>query len=182
MRDNIKEALAKLACSNDNHWTSEGLPRLDVMKDLLGVAVSRADITAAATEFTRKNPVIESAVQDDNPEMTGSGESSGNVQDDVFVKVLDSHPAVVTTKPEGDEAIEAELVAAQLSLGKAKTRLSKATEAMDSVITRHSVEAKGNNLAETVKQFQKSQASQRLGQVQNMKLMVLAMQATKNKV
>lgn len=182
MSDNIRAALSKLTPVNDDHWTAEGLPRLDVMKELLGVAVSRSDITAAAKEFTRKNPVTEPVVVADKPENTGSGESSGNVQDEQLPEVHDTPPAVVPDELDGDEAVEAELVNAQLQVDKAQKRLLRATGAMDVVITRRSVGAAGNSLAHTVKLFQASQAAQRGEQVDKMKILALAMAATKNKV
>lgn len=51
--DKIKEALTKLDPSDDSHWTTEGLPRLDVVEGLAGGSISRKAITNAAPEFTR---------------------------------------------------------------------------------------------------------------------------------
>jgi hypothetical protein len=56
----ILAALSKLDATNNNHWTSEGLPRIDTVKFLAGGAeVSRDDITKAAPNFTRTNPVLD---------------------------------------------------------------------------------------------------------------------------
>lgn len=41
---NLKEALSKLDSDNDDHWTQEGLPRLDVLKTMTGQSVTRSDI------------------------------------------------------------------------------------------------------------------------------------------
>ena len=34
MKEKIQEALLKLDTSNENHWTQDGLPRLDTIKIL----------------------------------------------------------------------------------------------------------------------------------------------------
>lgn len=50
----IKAALLKLDVSNDNHWTAEGLPRLDTVKMLVGdQSVTREQATQAIPGFTR---------------------------------------------------------------------------------------------------------------------------------
>lgn len=51
----IREALGTLDTFDDNLWTSEGLPRLDALKDLLGRTVTRQEVTDAAPKFTRSN-------------------------------------------------------------------------------------------------------------------------------
>lgn len=48
----ISSALAKLDAKNDDHWTENGLPRLDAL-GLKGL--TRQDLTAAAPLFTRAN-------------------------------------------------------------------------------------------------------------------------------
>jgi hypothetical protein len=51
----IKQALAKLDVSNDNHWTAEGQPRIDTVKMLASdQTITRDDITKASPEFTRE--------------------------------------------------------------------------------------------------------------------------------
>lgn len=50
----ITEALSKLDPSNDNHWTQDGLPRLDTVKILAGdPSLTREAVTAAAPDFNR---------------------------------------------------------------------------------------------------------------------------------
>lgn len=55
----IKEALAKLDPTNAEHWTGDGAPKLDALKDLMGETVSRQQVIEAAPQFTRDNAVIE---------------------------------------------------------------------------------------------------------------------------
>lgn len=66
--DDIKAALAKLDPANDEHWTTDGLPRLDAVEAMVGSAVSRKDITNAAPEFTRG--VAQSVVDEARDEET----------------------------------------------------------------------------------------------------------------
>lgn len=52
--EQIQAALQKLDVSNDNHWTSDGLPRLDTVKMLAGdQSLTRDVVTHAAPGFTR---------------------------------------------------------------------------------------------------------------------------------
>lgn len=182
MNDKIKEALAKLDIDNDDHWTTEGLPRLDVMKDLVGVAVSRADITAAAKGFSRKTPNLEN----EKPELTGSGEQAdeeastvAETQDGETTEETETEE--VTEVEEGsDEAIEAEVAAARKNLDEANARYKAAVEAMDVVIMRRSKEANRETQASTVKAFQESQRKQREKAVARQRAMAEAMAASKD--
>ena len=56
MPEQIIEALKKLDPNDDKHWTSEGLPRLDILAADLGVKfLKRGDVTKVAPAFTRAN-------------------------------------------------------------------------------------------------------------------------------
>lgn len=69
----ITDALAKLDPKNDNHWTSDGLPRIDTVKMLAGdPTLTRESITAEMPNFSRQTagaaaPVVAAAT-------TGEGE------------------------------------------------------------------------------------------------------------
>ena len=55
---NIRQALEKLDTSNDDHWTADGMPRVDVVAELIGnTDLKRIDITSAAPDFTRDAPL-----------------------------------------------------------------------------------------------------------------------------
>lgn len=54
MTNKIVEALLKLDVKNDNHWTADGLPRLDTVKMLASdQALTRDSVAAAAPGFSR---------------------------------------------------------------------------------------------------------------------------------
>jgi low affinity Fe/Cu permease len=62
--DDIRDALAKLDVKVDQHWTDQGLPRLEVLHQFTGDStIRREQVTNAAPEFTRSNPEIP---KDDN--------------------------------------------------------------------------------------------------------------------
>ena len=55
----ILEALSKLDVANGNHWTGDGLPRIETVRMLASnPGISRDDITKEAPDFSRQNAVI----------------------------------------------------------------------------------------------------------------------------
>jgi DNA repair exonuclease SbcCD ATPase subunit len=52
--ENVQRALGQLDVNNDNHWTADGLPRLETVRLLAGDQnVSREQVTQAAPGFSR---------------------------------------------------------------------------------------------------------------------------------
>lgn len=69
--EEILEALLGLSPDNDEHWTADGLPRLDAVENLLGASVTRKQLTNAAPDFNRamaQSVVEEAASQGDDVE------------------------------------------------------------------------------------------------------------------
>lgn len=60
MKNKIIDALLKLDQSNEDHWTADGLPKVDAL-EIEGV--TRAQISEAAPHFTKENPVIETPAE-----------------------------------------------------------------------------------------------------------------------
>lgn len=59
MKEKIIETLLKLDTTNDNQWTQDGFPKVDVLKFLSGGETwTRDQISEAAPGFTRSNPII----------------------------------------------------------------------------------------------------------------------------
>jgi len=59
MSEQITTALTKLDPTNDEHWTAQGLPRVETVAELAGLSdLKRSDITEAAPDFTRTNPQL----------------------------------------------------------------------------------------------------------------------------
>jgi hypothetical protein len=66
--EEILEAVKSLDPANDEHWTSDGLPRLDAVENLLGAGVTRKQVTNAAPDFNRGH--AQSLVDDAHDEET----------------------------------------------------------------------------------------------------------------
>lgn len=55
----LREALSQLDTLNDDHWTGDGAPKIDAVKEILGGPVTRQDIINTAPHFSRENPLLE---------------------------------------------------------------------------------------------------------------------------
>ena len=80
----ILEALVKLDILNDNHWTNDGLPRLEPLRMLVGnQGLSREDVTKAAPGFSRQTPKLGDAAEQANAAATSAAPTpptaAGNV-------------------------------------------------------------------------------------------------------
>ena len=64
----ILEALAKLDPTNDNHWTNDGLPRIETIRMLAAdQTITREAITAEAPNFSRQTAKLETPVATEEP-------------------------------------------------------------------------------------------------------------------
>lgn len=50
----LDKAMLQLSLSDDSHWTKEGLPNLNVLKEMTGQKHTRGDAEAAIPGFTRE--------------------------------------------------------------------------------------------------------------------------------
>ena len=87
MKVSLGDALLALDVSNDNHWTAEGLPRVETIQALTGESTDRKKISAFAPAFNRSNPSLEPV--------------------DEIVKTADELPGVTTAQ--NSQGIEAEI-------------------------------------------------------------------------
>ena len=152
MSEIIKTALGKLDPKSDDHWTGDGLPRLDVVKDLAGKAYSRQEVTDAAKGFCRANVEVLNGEPEPEPEQVDPAEEQTKdltAQDDSDEELS------------GDELIVKELEDASVAKGEADQRYKKATDAHDVLITRNAQEQQTTQ-AQEIQAFQKSQLAQRV--------------------
>lgn len=78
MKEKIVETLLKLDPKNDNQWTQEGLPKVDVLKFLSGGETwTREQITEAAPGFTRSNPIIGDGSNGESNEVAAQQSAEG---------------------------------------------------------------------------------------------------------
>lgn len=54
----LYDALKGLDVSDDNAWTADGLPRVEVVSRLIGEPITRGDLSKAFPGFTRTSPVL----------------------------------------------------------------------------------------------------------------------------
>ncbi len=81
----IKEALASLDALDDEQWTQDGAPKTDVVSELVGHKVSRAEIIEAAPKFSRENMVIE---DEKEPEVETETETEETVLDNSVLEAF----------------------------------------------------------------------------------------------
>lgn len=68
MAQNLVDSLKKLDVKNDNHWTADGLPRLDTVKMLAAdQTVTRDQVAAAAPGFSRDSAATWAPVATQEP-------------------------------------------------------------------------------------------------------------------
>ena len=86
----IKEALASLDALDDEQWTQDGAPKTDVVSELVGHKVSRAEIIEAAPKFSRENMVIEDETDGDEkePEVETETETEETVLDNSVLEAF----------------------------------------------------------------------------------------------
>jgi hypothetical protein len=128
----VAEALRKLDVNNDNHWTADGLPRIDTVRMIAGnQALTREMITAEMPEFSRQTASLGVSVAVPVVPITPVVEESDE-------KILE----VSTTVQENIRDFEAEILAAQQELhdaivvrNEAQRLVEEKQNAMDEVIS-----------------------------------------------
>lgn len=156
----LLEALKALDKDNAEHWTGEGLPRLDVVKEMTGSDVSRLDIAAVAPKFNRYKNIIEDqpvvaapvAVQD-KPEGVGEtgAADDGVVDHNVVTEVLGE------MVQDGEAAAQKELDEARHDLQAAQARMARANEVMDHYIQLRTPADSSTSFSQDVQAYQRAQ-------------------------
>lgn len=156
------EALKALDPQNDEHWTKEGSPLLNVIEQLTGKNYSRAEISAAAPDFSRTNPVIEGSAPSPwgNPQpnlalMQGSGGDLGEETRTKFELDMQGMSPV--------EAAQTRLQIAQTAMQDARKELVEAQTNYDKVINEHN-RVNAVSHADIVKMAQASSIAEQQGQ------------------
>ncbi len=99
---NINEALAGLDPSDDEMWTGQDLPRIDVMRHMVkNPELTRKDITEANPEFTRRTAadavVPDASEEDANVSTLSDTETEAEASEEVMVKASDPRQAEGST-------------------------------------------------------------------------------------
>lgn len=181
MSEIILEALKKLDPKNDEHWTTEGLPRLDVLKDLTGSQVTRDALNTAAKGFSRTNTVLEQApavtvfakptteqgaagsVTEGTNQNLKDGEGEGENQTLALVERNEgeSYEDFLERKIKAASEIQS---AANVALSEARVAFDVACKELDKLIVerdKSSAVTRNNTHVSAIQQYQASQLKQR---------------------
>lgn len=99
----IREALSQLDVANDNHWTADGLPRLDTVKMLAAdQSITREHVNAALPGFTRSGVVRSESAQTAGAQAAQAAETPS--PDPVTSGVQSAAPAAESAAPVAESA------------------------------------------------------------------------------
>ncbi len=149
----LDEALAGLDPKNDEHWTSDGAPRLDHLSGIVGEKVKRDQVLAAAPTLTRE--AAAEAAEPEAAEPEAAEPEAPTVMDLPFERVMNSIPLLEKVCEEirvkssdlsrQKDAIAEELAALNKKLAIAdrqRQRLLRAVPGSGTKVTRDYLEAK----------------------------------------
>ena len=112
MDDKILEALMKLDVNDDAHWTNDGLPRINIVEDILGVRnIKRVTITNAAPTFNRDSQKLLDEQMGENQNAgegntdPNAGENTSTDEDNGEDDELDEEDVIDPNADDGDEEV-----------------------------------------------------------------------------
>lgn len=156
---NILEALKTFEKDNDAHWTADGLPRLDVLKEMTGAAVTRAELLSVARGFSRFSMELETESSEDGVQDEPNSDASEHASN-----VTDDDADIVVSDP--DTEIEMRYRKATENLRAAQLERDEARLAYDEVIRRRTAADAAEPFHKTIKAYQESQRQQRIKTVE----------------
>lgn len=96
----ILQALSRLDPDNDEHWTTDGSPRMSAVGALIDSdTVTRADVTNAAPSFTRETSRAHAAYDSEDIEEDQDTEEAATVAQDLDPDIAAEAPEVDVTTP-----------------------------------------------------------------------------------
>lgn len=180
--EEIREAVFGLDPQNNEHWTADGLPRLDAVENMLGGDVSRKSVTNAAPDFNRTvaselvdAPVDEPPVEtdeDESDETEAVQQSPEPAQETDTASVTDHEPDEDDPLAEGPADFRAELEAEidyvqqrisdiQRGLEEGKRMLAKAEDELGKLVDQKNQQFPPMTQAEAIQQFQRNELAKR---------------------
>lgn len=115
MSEQVLEGLKKMDPSNNNHWTMTGEPKLDTVKFLSGVPVTREELAVIAPGFNRSamaKYVADAATETGNATISQPGPTGPGAGDGGFGEIVE--PTAALEGP-ADREDEIETLAAQIA-------------------------------------------------------------------
>lgn len=150
---NLKEALESLDPGNDEHWTQDGAPLLEVLSEMVGDKVSRGQVTKNYPQFTRENPVIESEeVEDESTE-----EESAEPEESEAPELGKEAQAVEKATRKRDKMVE--------KVEEARAKLTEAQEELDEACKKYDEANPKPTLNDEIRRFIDAQDQMRAERV-----------------
>lgn len=175
MQPTILQALAALDVANDENWTTEGLPRLDVLKDLTGQQITRVALQELAPGFSRVNPVLpQTQAQLIEPQQAElqqavttvvNNNSSNETNENEFEEDEEAEEAEAVTLAEHIAKLEALREEAQVEVSRATLELNKVSKQLDVLYRERDKQTTDNArelAASTIAQYQAAQMKARM--------------------
>lgn len=179
-KSKLIKALSQLDSANPNHWTADGLPRLDTLKMLAGdPALTREAVTAVAPGYSRENraplegtePVSadagaqaqQSTTTDQGGDDGETGEGSGAAGSDPEGDADSAAGQAVASVP-GDEELAAAQRALDLAVAaeaEAKRAVAQATAEVDRLVEARTKAGDAPSFAATVQGYLLTQQRER---------------------
>ena len=180
--EEILEALLGLLPDNDEHWTADGLPRLDAVENLLGASVTRKQLTNAAPDFNRAmaQSVVDEATNQGDTEQPDTGKTEPDADPQSLEDPSETDTATADAGgpddfdplAEGpgdeeaamDEAVQraqARVTALERTIQDSRVELSKAEQALSRAINARSAAFPPMSAAAAIQQFQRSELEKR---------------------
>ncbi len=129
----INQALESLDPSNDEHWTADGLPLMDVMSELVKSKreLTRAQVTNASPDFTRERARANKETDNGETSNAEEGEAETPKEASQAEEVNDLEETIEQSGKSTEEAPSpVELAPAQPEVNSLDAQLAEATEKM----------------------------------------------------
>jgi len=156
----IHKALKDMDVDDDSLWTDSGLPRMSVLENVEGVA-TREDVTKAAPEFCRENPVLPDALSPTPPSGAPDvhGEEASDLDDfdqTIEAETEHGHPSEDQMK-QAVSVMDADVADIETIIATHQKSLGKAQDKRDRMLDEMRVEYPPLSPGEMIKQHLKSE-------------------------
>ncbi len=172
----IKEALMSMDALDDDQWTGDGAPKVDVVSEVVGEKVTRQMIVDLAPEFSQSNMVIASE-EDEAEQEGGDPKSDAEVKAEVSMEAISEYisddplpeaefvPFLMSVDPEALEMLERVLIeqlsASEAAISKAEDLKNRVKRSLAFTRARIKRDVPDMTNQQAIQSFIKSQSEQR---------------------
>lgn len=164
--EQLMQALRQLDVANDDHWTSAGLPLMEVVEKLSGLNPTRKELEELAPGFSRTNPNLPAATEPSLANGKGDNDNAGEDQKNTANPTSEkatgnekegSDTTEVSTLSEKEEA-QVKVTDARKAVDVANKHLKSVVAELDVILTKEGASGNQVTFADNVKAYQASQA------------------------